>query len=56
MHVREEALAVLQEEGHIRPQGALTRIVNDVSDEVVEPKDCPRRKTPQPDGRGVFLA
>ncbi len=54
--MREEALAVLQEEGHILSQGTLTRIVNDASDEVVEPKDRPRRKTPQPDGRGVFLA
>ena len=35
MRVREEALAVLREEGHILPQGALARVVNEVSDAVV---------------------
>jgi pilus assembly protein CpaF len=33
--VREEALAVLREQGHILPQGALARVVNEVSDAVV---------------------
>jgi pilus assembly protein CpaF len=35
MRVREEALAVLREDGHIMPQGALARLVNEVSDAVV---------------------
>ena len=35
MRVREEALAVLREEGHILPQGALAKVVNEVSDAVV---------------------
>ncbi len=35
LRVREEALAILREEGHILPQSALTRVVNEVSDEVV---------------------
>jgi pilus assembly protein CpaF len=35
LRVREEALAVLREEGHILPQGALARVVNEVSDAVV---------------------
>jgi pilus assembly protein CpaF len=35
LRVREEALAVLREQGHILPQGALTRVVNEVSDAVV---------------------
>jgi hypothetical protein len=29
--VREEALAILREEGHLLPQGDLARVVNDVS-------------------------
>ncbi len=33
--VREEALAILRDEGHILPQGALARVVNEVSDAVV---------------------
>ncbi|MGZ8606361.1 MAG: CpaF family protein [Actinomycetota bacterium] len=33
--VREEALAVLREQGHILPRGALARVVNEVSDAVV---------------------
>jgi pilus assembly protein CpaF len=33
--VREEALAVLREDGHILPQGALAKVVNEVSDAVV---------------------
>jgi pilus assembly protein CpaF len=33
--VREEALAVLREQGHILPQGALAKLVNEVSDAVV---------------------
>src|SRR5438093_1275947 len=33
--VREEALAILREEGHLLPQGDLARVVNDVSDRVV---------------------
>jgi pilus assembly protein CpaF len=33
--VREEALAILREEGHILPQDALARVVNEVSDRVV---------------------
>jgi pilus assembly protein CpaF len=33
--IREEALAVLREEGHLLPQEALARVVNDVSDRVV---------------------
>jgi pilus assembly protein CpaF len=35
MRVREEALAVLREQGHILPQGVLARVVNEVSDAVV---------------------
>jgi len=35
LRVREEALAVLREEGHILPRGALARVVNEVSDAVV---------------------
>ncbi len=35
VRVREEALRILRDEGHILPQGALTRIVNEVSDVVV---------------------
>ena len=35
LRVREEALAVLREQGHILPQGALARVVNEVSDAVV---------------------
>jgi pilus assembly protein CpaF len=35
VRVREEALRILRDEGHILPQGALTRVVNDVSDAVV---------------------
>jgi pilus assembly protein CpaF len=35
LFVREEALAVLREQGHILPQGALARVVNEVSDAVV---------------------
>ena len=35
VRVREEALAILREQGHILPRGALTRVVNEVSDAVV---------------------
>jgi pilus assembly protein CpaF len=35
LRVREEALAILREQGHILPQSALTRVVNEVSDAVV---------------------
>jgi pilus assembly protein CpaF len=35
VRVREEALAILRDEGHILPQGALARVVNEVSDAVV---------------------
>jgi len=35
MRVREEALSVLREDGHILPQGALAKVVNEVSDAVV---------------------
>lgn len=35
LRVREEALAVLREQGHILPQGALAKMVNEVSDAVV---------------------
>ena len=35
VRVREEALQILRDEGHILPQGALSRVVNDVSDAVV---------------------
>ena len=35
VRVREEALAILREEGHILPRSALTRVVNEVSDAVV---------------------
>jgi pilus assembly protein CpaF len=35
VRVREEALAILREEGHILPQRSLARVVNEVSDAVV---------------------
>jgi pilus assembly protein CpaF len=35
LRVREEALAILREEGHILPQRSLARVVNEVSDAVV---------------------
>jgi pilus assembly protein CpaF len=35
LRVREEALAILREEGHVLPRSALARVVNDVSDVVV---------------------
>ncbi len=35
LRVREEALALLSEQGHILPQSTLTRVVNAVSDAVV---------------------
>ena len=35
LRVREEALQILREEGHILPQSALARVVNEVSDAVV---------------------
>ena len=35
LRVREEALAVLREQGHILPRSALARVVNEVSDAVV---------------------
>jgi pilus assembly protein CpaF len=35
LRVREEALAILREEGHILPQSALSKVVNEVSDAVV---------------------
>lgn len=35
VRVREEALRILRDEGHILPRGALSRVVNDVSDAVV---------------------
>ncbi|HSJ50685.1 MAG TPA: CpaF family protein [Actinomycetota bacterium] len=35
LRVRDEALAVLREQGHILPQSALARLVNEVSDAVV---------------------
>jgi pilus assembly protein CpaF len=35
LRVREEALAILREDGHILPQGTLARVVNEVSDAVV---------------------
>lgn len=35
LRVREEALAVLREDGHILPRGALAKVVNEVSDAVV---------------------
>jgi pilus assembly protein CpaF len=35
LRVREEALRVLREEGHLLPRTALTRVVNEVSDRVV---------------------
>jgi pilus assembly protein CpaF len=35
VRVREEALAILRDEGHILPQSALVRVVNEVSDAVV---------------------
>jgi len=35
LRVREEALAILREDGHILPQRSLARVVNEVSDAVV---------------------
>ncbi len=35
LRVREQALAILREEGHILPQSSLTKVVNEVSDAVV---------------------
>ena len=35
VHVREEALAILREDGHVLPRTALSRVVNEVSDSVV---------------------
>ena len=35
VRVRDEALAIMRDEGHILPQGALARVVNEVSDAVV---------------------
>ena len=35
LRVREEALAILREQGHILPQSALAKVVNEVSDAVV---------------------
>jgi pilus assembly protein CpaF len=35
VRVREEALALLREQGHILPQSALAKVVNEVSDAVV---------------------
>jgi pilus assembly protein CpaF len=35
VRVREQALAILREGGHILPQGALSRVVNEISDVVV---------------------
>jgi pilus assembly protein CpaF len=35
LRVREEALAILREEGHILPQRSLARVINEVSDAVV---------------------
>ena len=35
LRIREEALAILQEEGDILPSRALTRVINEVSDQVV---------------------
>jgi len=35
LRVREEALAILRSDGHLLPQSVLTRVVNEVSDEVV---------------------
>ncbi len=35
VRVREEALRILREQGHILPQRALTRVINEVSDAVV---------------------
>jgi len=35
LRVRQEALAILREDGHILPQRALSRVVNEVSDAVV---------------------
>ena len=35
LRVREEALAILRAEGHILPQSALARVINEVSDAVV---------------------
>ncbi|GIU99347.1 MAG: hypothetical protein KatS3mg014_0963 [Actinomycetota bacterium] len=35
VRVREEALAILREQGHILPQRALARVINEVSDAVV---------------------
>jgi pilus assembly protein CpaF len=66
LRIREEALAALQEQGHILPQHALAKIVNEVSDAVVglgpiefllkDPEvtevTCAKRPTSQP-GRGA---
>ena len=35
VRVREEALAILREDGHVMPQAVLSRVVNEVSDSVV---------------------
>ena len=35
LRIREEALGILQEEGDILPSRALTRVINEVSDQVV---------------------
>jgi pilus assembly protein CpaF len=35
LRVREEALSVLRAQGHILPQRELTKVINEVSDEVV---------------------
>jgi len=35
LHVREEALAILRAQGHILPHRDLTKVVNEISDEVV---------------------
>lgn len=35
LRVREAALSILREQGHILPQSALARVVNEVSDSVV---------------------
>jgi pilus assembly protein CpaF len=35
LRVREQALAILREQGHILPQSTLARVVNEVSDVVV---------------------
>jgi pilus assembly protein CpaF len=35
LRVREEALAILREDGHILPQASIARVVNEISDAVV---------------------